>query len=1073
MNVIFSANVRRINVFTGWTIVSCFFAGSSLSAQKKAPVDYVDPFIGTAKSSVFTKWGSEGGTYPGAVAPWGYMQLTPENGSGNVRGYDYSKKTIGFFSCMLHNSGFPSGSTGALQVMPVANSTAYQPMEYQRAFSHADEKASPGYYSVLFRDNNTLVEATASARAGMFRFTFAAHSTPQIFIGNGEPFNAVMQFSESYLEKLPVKGGYLLKFAAGEKAKQIILRISASGVSKESAERNIAAEAAGSFDRLRQDTWQQWAKVLSVIDINDHNEAKKTIFYTALYHAMLMPWIISDVDGNYRGRDGKVHTVSGRAAYGGFSPWDTFRSLHPLLTLLYPEKQRDMVLSMLDIYHQTGYLPIESMTGNHSVPIIADAYLKGVPGIDSAVAYAAMKKSIVDAPFIQEDLSVFQQKGYIPFSYPESVTRSVEYAYDDWALGYYAGQVMHNTHDQQLLMNRSYNYRHLFYPQDMFLLPRQEHEFKTAPGNTGYKEGDKWVYSYFVPQHTRDLVNLMGGDQLFTERLDTALSRGHITFDNETVFHVPYLFNAANAPHKTQQWVRTIMQTRFKPTPGGLPGNDDLGSTSSWYVLSAMGIYPLCPGLPEYTIGVPAFDTLRIHLQNGRDFVITRTHAQYPYIKSLTVNHRSYNSINIPHALIAQGGEMAFDMDASPANKWVLRDTSGQTAFEIFDQSVSKNSVLPDEPFYVRFSVRNEGSPGTKRVELLVDGKVYGYKHCMVEQGLTVTDSIPCRLYRPGSAHITLNGEHTMSVQVNRPDGPLPVGPQIKDLLLQALVRKGAQQQVVFTAKNTGWVTRTFQAPLKLDKQVLMTEKITLEPGQEKTLSRQFPMLKEGWHTVSIGEAAGKCKVYTANKDAILLDLSAAGQASDSLLADSSGLGNHGHIIGKGGLKEPGKLLLGEDCYVEVPNARSLDVMGTTITMMAWVYPMNTDKGLVDVFSKGDTHVLQVSDGRTLTFFAGGWGRGDVTVSLPENWKDHWHHIAGVCDGDSLKVYIDGEMKGFTIPEGHENLSVSSRWTLGRNEEFPFQRIFRGYMDKAKVFATPLSGEEIKGIYRKESNIVH
>ncbi|SHN32204.1 GH92 family glycosyl hydrolase [Chitinophaga sp. CF418] len=1073
MNVIFSANVRRISVFTGWTIVSCFFAGSQLSAQKKAPVDYVDPFIGTAKSSVFTKWGSEGGTYPGAVAPWGYIQLTPENGSGSVRGYDYNKKTIGFFTCLGHNSGFPSGSTGVLQVMPVANSAAFRLVDYQRAFLHGDEKASPGYYSVLFRDNNTLVEATASEHMGMFRFTFPAHVVPQIFINNVDEFNAAIHFSESYVEKQPVAGGYLVKFAAGEKPRQVILSVSASGVSKESAERNIAVEGAAGFDRLRQDTRQKWAKVLSVVDIADNNEANKTIFYTALYHAMLMPWIISDVDGNYRGRDGKVHTVSGRAAYGGFSPWDTFRSLHPLLSLLYPEKQRDMILSMLDIYQQTGYLPIESMTGNHAVPIIVDSYLKGVPGIDSAAAYAAMKKSIVDTPFIQSDLSVFQQKGYIPFSYPESVTRTVEYAYDDWTLAAFAGQVMHNDHDQQLLMNRSYQYRNLFHPQDLFALPRQEYEFKIEPGNTGYKEGDKWVYSYFVPQHTRDLVNLMGGDKLFTERLDTALSRGHITFDNETVFHVPYLFNAANAPHKTQQWVRNIMQTRFKATPGGLPGNDDLGSTSSWYVLSAMGMYPICPGLPEYTIGVPAFDTLRIHLQNGRDFVIKRTHAQYPYIKSLTVNHRPYSSISIPHALMAKGGELVFDMDASPANKWLVRDTAGQAYFEIFDQSVSKKSVLPDEPFYVRFSVQNKGSLGTKRVELLVDGKLYAYKNCMVAQGMTVTDSIPCRLYRLGNAHLTLNGQQVMTVQVNKPDHPLPDRPEIKDLILRALVRKGDRQQVVFTVQNTGWTTHTFQVPLKLDKQVLMTEKIILEPGQEKTLSRQFPMAQEGWHTVSIGDVAQRCKVYTANKDAILLDLSAAGQASDSLISDNSGLGNHGHIFGEGGRKEPGKLLLGKDCYVEVPNARSLDVMGTTITMMAWVYPKSTDNGLVDIFTKGDTHVLQVADGRTLTFFAGGWGRGDCTVPLPENWKDHWHHIAGVCDGDSLKVYIDGEMKGYAIPEGHENLSVLNRWTLGRNEEFPFQRIFNGYMDKVKVFATPLSGEEVKEICRKESDIAH
>lgn len=1066
MNVIFSANVRRIALITVCTMILGLFLSSRLSAQKKAPVDYVDPFIGTGKSSVLTKWGSEGGTYPGAVAPWGYMQLTPETKNGSVKGYDYSDSSIYFFTCVHHNSGFPVGSAGAMKIMPVNGQIDYVLKEYHRPFSHGDEKAGPGYYSVLFRDNNTLVEVTATERVGMFRFTFPAGVVPLIFIGDHK--GAAVHFSETSKEKQKVDGGYMARFQSADTGPKVVtLSVSVSSAGVESAERNIAVEGAGGFDKIRQDTRQKWEKALSVVDISDRNETNKTIFYTALYHSLLMPWIISDVDGKYRGRDGKLHAVNGRAAYGGFSPWDTFRSLHPLLCLLFPDKQRDMVLSMLDIYKQTGYLPIESMTGNHSVPIIVDTYLKGIKGIDSALAYAAMKKSIVDTPFQQEDLSVFQQKGYIPLSYPESVTRSVEYAYDDWALAQYAKLVMHRDNDYRLLADRSYSYRQLFHPQDMFMLPRQDNEFKIEPGNSGYKEGDKWIYSYFVPQHTRDLVNLMGGDTLFTERLDTALSRHHIIFDNETVFHVPYLFNAANAPHKTQYWVRDIVQNRFKATPGGLPGNDDLGSTSSWYILSAMGIYPLAPGIPEYTIGVPAFDTMRIHLENGKDFVIERKNAQHTYIKLLTVNSQPYNKISISHALIANGGEMTFEMDASPANKWLVRDTAGRADIEIFNQSAVVKEARPDEPFQVRFSLRNKGAVGTKRVILMVDGKVYAYKNCLVGAGMTVTDSIFCRLYRLGDAHLTLNGQYEMTVKVHNTARQAPNHPEIKDLNVSPLVRKGNKQQVVFTAKNIGWTTRTFQVPLKLGKQVLLTEKVTLEPGEEKTISRQFPMLQEGWQTIKVGDTDGKFRVYSDHKDAILLDLSAGKQANDTILTDASGFGNDGYILGKGVHKEQGKLLLGKDSYVEVPNARSLDVMDTTITMMAWVYPKTTDHGLVDIFTKGDTHVLQVSDGKTLTFFAGGWGRGDCTVPLPENWKDHWHHIAGVCDGDILKVYIDGELKGYALPEGHANLSVSNKWTLGRNEEFPFQRIFNGYMDDVKVFASPLSAEEVKGIYRQ------
>ncbi|PWV57005.1 GH92 family glycosyl hydrolase [Chitinophaga sp. S165] len=1067
MNVIFSANARRIVLFT--TMIPGLFLSSRLSAQKKPPFDYVDPFIGTAKSSVLTRWGSEGGTYPGAVAPWGYMQLTPETKTGNLRGYDYGDSSIYFFSCVHHNSGFPVGSAGEMKIVPVQQSHDFALGYNQRKFSHEDEKASPGYYSVLFRDDSTLVEVTTTERVGMFRFTFRTGVSPTIYIG--EHKGSAVHFSEVPEDTIGEGNRGLMFFTASKTGPKVItVTVSVSSAGEESAERNIAVEGAAGFDKIRQDTRKKWEKALSVIDLSDDKEANKTVFYTALYHSLLMPWIISDVDGKYRGRDGKVHTVNGRAEYGGFSPWDTFRSLHPLLSLLFPEKQRDMVLSMLDIYKQTGYLPIESMTGNHSVPIIVDSYLKGIKGIDSALAYAAMKKSIVDAPFQQEDLSVFQQKGYIPFSYPESVTRTVEYAYDDWALALYAKQVMHNDNDHRLLMDRSYSYRQLFHQADMFMLPRQENEFRLEPGNSGYKEGDKWVYSYFVPQHAKDLVNLMGGDALFTERLDSALSRQHIVFDNETVFHVPYLFNAANAPHKTQEWIRNIRQKRFSATPGGLPGNDDLGSTSSWYVLSAMGIYPVAPGLPEYTVGVPAFDMMRIHLENGRDFVIKRTDSEYPYIKSLTLNGQPYNKISISHALIAGGGELTFEMDGWPDNKWLVKDTTGQADIEIFNETVAVKETHPDEPFQVRFSLRNMGSTGTQKIALLVDGKVYSSKNILVGQGKTVTDSITCRLYNLGNARLTLNGQQEMTVQVIKPAQKISDRPEIKDLTLSALVKKGNQQQVVFTVKNTGWTTRTFRVPVELDKEVLLKEKLTLGPGEEKTISRQFTMLKEGWQTMKVGDAAERFKVYSANKDAVLLELSAGKQASGTSLQDASGFGNHGHLLGDGTHNEGGKLLLGKDSYVEVPNARSLDVMDTTITMMAWVYPKTTDNGLVDIFTKGDTHVLQVSDGKTLTFFAGGWGRGDCTVPLPGNWKDNWHHIAGVCNGDSLKVYIDGELKGYALPEGHANLSVSNRWTLGRNEEFPSQRIFNGYMDDVKVFAAPLSAAEVSEIYKKSTH---
>lgn len=1045
-------------------IILFLIPAQQLLAQTREPVAYVNPFIGTTKSGVPTRWGSEGGTYPGAVAPWGYLQLTPETRVSGANGYDYGDSAIYYFSCLHHNSGFPGGSAGSLIVMPVDSRESYRPEQYKRRFSHQDEVASPGYYSVLFRDNNTRVEATATTRAGMFRFTFPAGVKPQLFINEKSSAHASLRFSEPYKSKDAVKGGYLFSFPpAASGAKIILLSISASRVSKESAARNIAVELNQGFDQLHENTRAAWAKALSVVDIADSSETNKTIFYTALYHACLLPWVVSDVDGHYRGADGKVHTVKGRNEYGGFSPWDTFRSLHPLLSLLYPGKQREMMLSMLDIYQQSGHLPIESMTGSHSVPIIVDSYLKGITGIDAALAYTAMKKSIADTPYLQNDMPVFRQQGYIPSTYPESVTRTVEYAYDDWALAQFAGKVAAQAEDQRRFMQSSYAYRQLFHPADMSLLPRDGNTFRLNPGTTGYKEGDQWIYSYFVPHHEQDLINLMGGRQLFIERLNEALKTQQIIFDNETVFHIPWLFNAAGAPQETQKWIGEILQKRFAAAPGGLPGNDDLGSMSSWYIFSAMGIYPACPGRPEYTIGAPLFRSLRLRLQNGRSLEIKRK-GGYPYIRSMAVNNKPYNTITIPHGRITQGGTITFETSDSPA-QWPLpgkTSSAGEPDFTLQQYALSKERVEPHELFWIRFSLHNSGSLGTQQVQLKVNGKVYGHKNCLVDSGATVIDSIPCRLYQPGGTQLTLNRAAAMSVTVVKPAHPYPDKPVVKNFILQHLVKAGGWQQCSFTVQNTGGEAREFNVPLMLGDSLIATDKVFLQPGEEKLLSRRFQPASAGWYTLQLYGMRQQFRVYDDNKATLLLNLELDDKEGDRVY-DLSGFLNYAHIVSTGKRTDKtGRLLLGNNCYIEVPNSPSLDVMDTTITMMAWVYPTATDNGLVDIFTKGDVHVLQVSGNSSLTFFAGGWGRGDVSASLPADWKDHWHHIAGVCEGKTLKLYIDGRLKASTHLEESANLSVTNRWNIGRNEEFPSSRIFNGYMDKIKVFAAPLSEEEVR-----------
>jgi putative alpha-1,2-mannosidase len=1060
--------------------------GTNLFAQQINHLHYVDPFIGTTVSNVLTKWGNNGGCYPGAAAPSGSVQLSPETRVTGARGYNYTDSSIYYFSCLGHMSGFPEGSSGRLFIMPLNDGANFEAGKSAIHFSHKKETASPGYYKVYFNDQHITAEATATTRTGMFRFTFDGNTNPQIFIGGEVEVisnkiihvagaNAVINFSEGYTDKKEVKGGWLFNFAKAETSGRVItVQLSKSSVNYSNAQHNIDQEIGRlSFDEVRAKTISEWANLLSVVDITDGNEQNKTVFYTALYHSLLLPWVVDDVDGGYRGADGKVYQKTGQNQYGGFSPWDTFRSLHPLLTLLYPQKQKDVILSMLDIYKQSGHLPTETMTGNHAVPIIVDSYLKGITGFDKELAYKAMKKDLVDGPFVQSDMEVYHEKGYVPFTRPESVTRTVEYAYDDWALSQFADKVMGDKPTYQLEINRGFNYRNLLNKDELFMLPRNGTGFKLQPGTSGYKEGDKWVYSYFVPQNGKDLINMTGGSEQFAARLDSALYNNVILFDNETVFHLPYLFNQAGKPQLTQKWLREIMLNRFSATPGGLPGNDDLGSTSSWYIFSAMGIYPVCPGRPLYAIGAPLFKSVTLHLPNGKKFVINsnNSEAKNNYVQSLHVNGKLWGQLTLSHSTLTSGGIMTFDMGKQPGSWPIDKDpvelsaTQKNTAFSIVNYSVNKKVVMPDEPLVIKFKLKNTGSKGIKTVKLSVNGKPYCYSNCLVEAGQTVQDSIAFRLYPVGKATLKLDNTPPFEVEVKLPKKPQEHPYQISRLDVKPMIRLNENQEIKYQIKNTGGLNQIFIIPVIQNDSVAFTDNIKLNAGEVKTISRNVKSLKKGFKYIRVDTAKIIYKVYENGTESLLLNFESI--MPGKTVPDSSGFHNDGNIISNLADSKD-KLLFGDSTYVEVPNSPVLDRMGESITMMGWVYPVGNEKGLVDIISKGDNHVLQMTDSKTLTFFAGGWGRGDCTVNLPADWQQHWHHIAGVCSGKTLYVYIDGVLAGTSVLEVSADLSVNNKWTLGRNEEFPSERIFHGYINKVKVFKAALSADDIKTMVASE-----
>ncbi|UOE51293.1 GH92 family glycosyl hydrolase [Mucilaginibacter sp. SMC90] len=1065
-------------------------SGTNLFAQQPGHLHYVDPFIGTTVSNVLTKWGNNGGCYPGAVAPSGSVQLSPETRVTGARGYNYTDSSVYYFSCLGHMSGFPEGSSGHLFIMPWNSDIDFEPGKSSIHFSHKKESAVPGYYKVSFEGQQTAVEATATTRTGMFRFTFSGDAKPQIFIGNGGQVNAisnkvlhvsdantVINFSEGYVDKKEVRGGWLFTLPkASTGATVVTLQLSKSSVGYSGAQHNIDQEIGRlSFDEVSAKTSREWAKLLSVADITDNSEQNKTVFYTALYHSLLLPWVIDDADGNYRGHDGKVYQKTGQNQYGAFSPWDTFRSLHPLLTLLYPQKQQDVILSMLDVYKQSGHLPTETMTGNHAVPIIVDSYLKGITGFDKELAYKAMEKDLVNGPFIQPDMEVYHEKGYVPFTRPESVTRTVEYAYDDWALSQFADKVMNDKKAAQLLSGRGLNYRNLLNKDELFMLPRNGNEFKRQPGTSGYKEGDKWVYSYFVPQNGKDLINMTGGNEQFTVLLDSALSNDVILFDNETVFNLPYLFNQAGKPQLTQKWVRDIMLNRFSSTPGGLPGNDDLGSTSSWYIFSSMGIYSVCPGRPLYAIGAPLFKSVTLHLPNGKRFIISSNNssAKNNYVQSLRINGRPWQRLTLPHYVLENGGTMDFGMGKEPAN-WPadkdpieLSTTQKNATFSIVNYSIDKKSVTSDERLVIKFKLKNAGSIGVKTVKLLANGKLCGYKNCLIEPGQTVQDSIAFRLYPVGKIVLKLDNMPPFAVEVTLPKKAHEHSFKISGLEVNPMIRLNENQEIKYQIKNIGGLKQTFTIPVIQNDSVAFTDNIKLNAGEVKTVSHNIKSLKKGFKYVRVDTAKILYKVYENSIESLLLNFESITPGKS--VPDSSGFHNDGNIISASAIIGKDKLLFGDSTYVEVPNSPALDKMGESISMTGWVYPMGKERGLVDIISKGDNHVLQMTDSKILTFFAGGWGRGDCTVNLPADWQQHWHHIAGVCSGKTLYVYIDGALAGTSILEVAADLSVSNKWTLGRNEEFPSERVFHGYINKVKVFKAALSAGDIKAIVATES----
>lgn len=1032
------------------------FRNMNLSA--KQPVDYVNPFIGTDASVNPTKWGAYGGTYPGAVVPHGMVQISPETRiSGSQRGYVHGDRQIVWFSLVDHHSGFPSGSIGHFKLLPTLSEKFRDVQNPGIPFDPATEFATPGYYRVQLA-NGILAEFTVTAHAGFCRFTFPPASPRQLilfdcrekipqnqnyFSGKSRRFFFHCISSEPFTCR---QDGELsvLTFGAGS---ELSIKIGFSASSPENAEKNLALEIPDwNFSAIRERARQQWNAALSQIEIDGGSADSRTNFYTAWYHSLLVPLRVSDTEST--------------PEYTHFSPWDTFRTLHPLLCLLRPQLQGEMLTSLLRNCPTARDLPDWPMSGNHISAIFADSYLKGIP-FDVRQAYALSRELILNpANPEKSDLFEYAQQGFVSAAWPESVSHTLEYAYNDWALAQLAHELS-ETADFEFFSQRAFNFRHVFHPESRLM------RAKTQPGEwiewSGFEEGDTWDYSWFVPHDLQALINLMGGDISFTAQLERIFTEGRYLHDNEPPLQCAWLFNYAGMPWKTQQRVREILNTKYQNCPGGLPGNDDLGALSSWYIFGALGIFPVCPGRLEYGLGSPLFPKAVLHLENGRDFTIIAhgASAENQFIQSVRLNGKAFDQSWISHAAILAGGKLEFELGPAPNPEWGRSRPASETCsipkIQLEPLRLKPDAVSPHQPVAVEIELRNSGATGSQSIDLQIDGTPTQSKWVMVDSNSTQIVPFSVRLYAPGTHSITV-GDATGVVEVIQP--PAGSVPQFEysQFEVTPLVKAGRVVHGGGWIQNISGIPGTTPVEFQLNGVPVTREKISLAPGETRwaIFEQKIPV---GRHQFALGNLpALPVKVYREPLESAILQLP-LDEKSGRTFRDESGLENHAHVIGQvtslaGGVK------FSENSHLEIPWSPGVEIPGDSLTIMIWLYPNHEETA--DFFTQGDITVLKLQHGgRTLAFFAGGWGRGECRVPVPDDWNDRWHHVAGVCAGDQLQVFIDGELVQSTTVFGSLN-HVAFPWNIGRNGEKTRGRRLKGAVADARIYPVALSPEEIR-----------
>ncbi len=724
-------------------IIIAYMLLFSACSSKKQPTgiteeidycQYVDPFIGTADN---------GHTFPGATVPFGFIQVSPETGNDSWKycsGYNYADESIIGFA-QNHLNGTGCSDLGDILMLPFSGDVGGN---YRSKFLKTEEKASPGYYSVRLSDFDINVELSATQRTAYHRYTYHKEGPAYLMLDlqSGVVWNAgaiethVLAADMEMPDNQTITGHqqvrnwvtrhyfYEIRFdkpytvkeelpaTPGNTAKRLILafdikpgetlqaKVAMSSVSVDGAKEAMKAENPGwDFEAVRESAHREWNDLLSQVQVTGGN-AQKRSFYTSLYHLYIQPNNLADIDGQYRGVDDSVRMAPSGNYYSTMSLWDTYRAAHPLYTILMPEKVDGFIETMLEHQKAQGFLPIWTlwgkenfcMIGNHAIPVIVDAYLKGFGGFDSEEAYQAIKASST-VSHLNSDWETYMKYGYYPFDIikTESVSNTLESVYDDYCVAQMA-KALGKTEDYEYFTKRSNFYKNLFDPQLKLMRGKDSKGKWRTPFNSfllshasssggDFTEGNSWQYTWHVQHDVKGLIDLMGGNEAFCTKLDSLFFLqssaentgfvsdvtgliGQYAHGNEPSHHVAYLYSFAGKPWKTQELIREVFDRFYLDKSDGLCGNDDCGQMSAWYIFSAMGFYPVNPIGGEYVLGAPQIEKVELMLANGNIFTMEAKNLskENKYVQSVELNGQPYTEMSIHHEDIVNGGHLVFTM---------------------------------------------------------------------------------------------------------------------------------------------------------------------------------------------------------------------------------------------------------------------------------------------------------------------------------------------------------------------------------------------------------------------------